>query len=296
MSLIDLINDTEHKWIVGILDNGDVPWVWRGISHNPKITRRIVEELPHKQWHPFLRRNGTYTSSVQDSSHWFDFSFNPHLTWDLICENPYADWCWSGISHNPNITWDIIQNHLNKPWDWWGVSKNKNVTWDIVQEHPQITWNWFALSQNPNITWDIVQAHPNKPWDWIGLSANPNINWKIVQENPEKPWDWAGLSRIIEWDIIQAHPDKPWKWWGLSMNRTITWDIVREHLPMWEWSVLCYNPQLFELPDIEKQRVARRYFATRTIQKRFLKSYYCPRFKICRNRLLRECKTLTSEI
>lgn len=55
---------------------------------------------------------------------------------------------WYFISENPHITWEIIENNPEINWDWQGISRNPNITLEIINDNPDKDWNWNLISQN----------------------------------------------------------------------------------------------------------------------------------------------------
>ena len=91
---------------------------------------------------------------------------------------------------------------------------------------------------------------------------------KDVLDNPDRPWDWNGLSRnknITMKDVLD-NLDRPWDWYRISRR--------------------------ISLVDIEKH--CKRWFATKKIQKHWLKAYYDPERTVCRRRLMREFGELSN--
>ena len=104
------------------------------------------------------------------------------------------------------------------------------------------------------------------PYDWSGLSCNKNITMKDVLDDPDRPWDWNSLSynENITMNDVLDNPDKPWDWYNLSKR--------------------------ISLIDIEKH--CRIWFASKKIQRYWLKAYYDPERTVCRRRLMREFEGL----
>ena len=120
----------------------------------------------------------------------------------IIHSNPDELWDWESLSWNPNITFDMVCKYPQKPWDWFHLSTNPNITIELVEQHPDQPWDWNGLSLNPNVTYDIVERHSDKPWDWGGLSQNPNMTLDIVEKHPDHSWDWNQLS----YNKFKKHP------------------------------------------------------------------------------------------
>ena len=44
---------------------------------------------------------------------------------------------WYNLSYNPNITWEIVEANPTKPWNWNWLSGHRNITWEIVKANPE---------------------------------------------------------------------------------------------------------------------------------------------------------------
>ena len=55
---------------------------------------------------------------------------------------------WYNISYNPNITMEIIENNPDKPWDWYDISYNPNITMEFIEKYPEKPWHWANVSYN----------------------------------------------------------------------------------------------------------------------------------------------------
>jgi hypothetical protein len=136
-------------------------------------------------------------------------------------------------------------------------------------------WDDIGLSKNPNITLSFVKAHPKQKWFYNELSKNPNFTPDDILGHG-KYWlcyDWICQNQNVTLEYILSSERKYWNWWKLSLNANIT-----------------------KLPEVEISRVAREYFAVRTIQRAFLAAYYNPNHILCQKRLLRECKMMACEL
>ena len=103
----------------------------------------------------------------------FEISYNPNITWEMICANSTIDWDWRGISCNPNITLDIIDdNECRLNWFW--LSKNPNIAMKFVNDNLDQVWSWYAISSNPGITMEDIKSNPGEPWDLARILINPN--------------------------------------------------------------------------------------------------------------------------
>ena len=65
-----------------VCDNPTKDWNWGGLSSNPNITWKNVQENPTKPWS------------------WYGFSANPNISWQIVQENPTKSWDWNALSSN----------------------------------------------------------------------------------------------------------------------------------------------------------------------------------------------------
>jgi len=49
---------------------------------------------------------------------------------------PDKSWDWYELSWNPNITWEMVCSNPDKPWNWCYLSKHPNITWEVVCSNP----------------------------------------------------------------------------------------------------------------------------------------------------------------
>ena len=61
-----------------------------------------------------------------------------------------------------------------------------------------------------------------------------------------------------------------------------------------EWEYLCGSPKKNKFKKIVIQRCLKRIHYVLIIQKQFMKSYYDPTYKMCKNRLKRQFSNLVS--
>src|SRR5438270_379338 len=62
-------------------------------------------------------------------------------------KNPDKPWNWVWLSYNPNITWEIVCSNPDKSWDLDWLLWNLKITWDIIEKYPHVRWNWNLLSK-----------------------------------------------------------------------------------------------------------------------------------------------------
>ena len=330
MSLLKAIKIAQHEWLLGQLQNPNIPWNWWTLSSNPNITWNIIQAFPDKKWD------------------WYSVSCNENITLEIVTANPDKPWSSNGLTYNPNLTWEFVKTHPELKWNIIGLSEHKCVTWDIVQANPHMGWIWYTLSHNPNITWEIIEANPDKPWCWWNLSSKLDITWEKIINNLDKKWDWTQVSanKNITLDIInanisnskyplcnvglsknpnitpafvKAHPNQKWYYKELSQNPKFFLDDLIKYERTWlmydvesynphitleyalsrnknDWWNLSLNKNITKMPIIQLSKVIRKYFATRSIQRAFKECYYNPSFQLCHNRLHREFENMKDDL
>ena len=139
-------------------------------------------------------------------------------------------------------------------------SKIQDYLKQYEKEWTHYFWNEFVLKNENKINWEY-------------LSKNPNITWEIVKDNPDKPWDWFGLSR----------------------NPNITMEIVKDNLDKdWDWVRLSFHPFKINKQIFIERKLKEHMMAFR-IQTYLRRANYDPKYKMCQNRLMRECDMLGFE-
>jgi hypothetical protein len=153
--------------------------------------------------------------------------------------------------------------------------------------------------------------YDSQGWGEISL----NVTWDIVKNNPDKPWNYYYLSQNVTWDTVKNNLYKPWYYPQLSYNANITWDIVEGsrggqgsqgsqgtqgsqgsqvgHIA-WNWHSLSANPSVFRLTTDDIKLLSKIVPNVRCIQARWRDAFYNPRYKICRQRILKEFNELGS--
>jgi hypothetical protein len=230
------------------------PWNWDGISQNPNITPKIIENNLDKPWvWPCVSRNPNITMDFMNKhsdKQWSSYAFSKlNITMDFILEhdlpNKSKRWSWLFISQNPNITMKDIEKHPDKPWSRMFLSENPNITMEFIKRQSlrgeNITgmWDWDAISRNPNITMDIIENNPDEPWEWECVSENPNLTMKFIEKNPDKPWDWGDIfeNSNITLEFIE---------------RQQFYKIINMSHKFWMWGFISKNPNI-TIEDIERQ-------------------------------------------
>ena len=84
-------------------------------------------------------------------------------------------------------------------------------------------------------------------------------------------WEWLSKTPNITWEIVKDNPDKPWDWSYLSQNQ------------------FKINKEIFI------ERKLKEHMMVFRIQCRWRRANYDPKYKLCKKRLMKECKMLGFE-
>lgn len=119
-----------------------------------------------------------------------------------VFDHPELPWTYYNLSFNPNITWDIVAVNLDKKWNWGRLSLVLDVPLKFVVSNPGLEWNYMFLSANPFITFEMIRTSLHLPWHFDKfLRWNPNAKWEYVMRHPEIPWnvdfDLSPISRAV---------------------------------------------------------------------------------------------------
>ena len=96
-------------------------------------------------------------------------------------------------------------------------------------------------------------------------------------------------------EIVKDNPDKHWDWKYLSKNPNITWEIVKDNSDKdWRWRCLSKNP-FTKNKEIFIERKLKEHMMAFRIQCRWRRANYDPKYKLCKNRIMKECETFGFE-
>ena len=285
----------------------------------PEIPLSILNKCPRYQnnWNSMTLHTPTETI-LQDRDktwNWREVSLRADLPIHFVIQNPNLSWDWGHLSKRyAEFTMDEIMRLKHKAWNWSTITLHPEMSWEILAKHPCVSWNENHIRDNiPIVTSQDWKAFWSIPYNRFHNSVNYNkifqgddnhkIIHKLVQSNK---WNWRKISNLIPWDIIT--PDAPLYWKKISRRLDLCWDTVFAHPDWpWDWHSLAAHPtltytlytrKLHSLPWSPKSRSSlRRRFrheAARILQKWFKYVLYCPDYKVCTRRLLREFSELTT--
>ena len=114
---------------------------------------------------------------------------------------------------------------------------------------------------------------------------------EFIEENPNliKSWRLLSTNSNITMDIVKKNPDKPWCWIGLTENENMTWDIIQEN-PNGNWNYQYLSRKSFSKEkQIFMQKKYREHMAAFKIQMYWRRANYNPDYKLCKQRLIKQC-------
>lgn len=138
----ELMKNPNISWET-ILSNQNKFRINYGITLNPHIPQEYRDHHPEIEWALWEMR---YLPGIPHhlrgkiGAGWSYFcQHNPHITWELICENSDESWDFRSLSKNPHamktITWSMIKLCSGFPiWDYNAVLHHKNILIDIIME------------------------------------------------------------------------------------------------------------------------------------------------------------------
>lgn len=199
----------------------NLPWCYRGISHNKNINMKYVLENLDKDWN------------------FSNLSHNKSITIQDIRDNPQFNWNYGEVVRR--ISMDELNQNLDLLGDYLiNLDENPNTPITYFEEN-KLEWEWRQISINNTLNWDIIKKYKNR-WEWEWISSNPVIDWKIVKNNNEYPWNWVGLSynENFDWNFIKQKISEGYKFSpeSFSCNPNLTPFIVnKEKNVNWVWTV-----------------------------------------------------------
>jgi hypothetical protein len=283
-----------------IHDNMDKPWHFGLLSANPNVTLELIAKFPNAAWSDYF------------------LSGNPNITWGYIISKSKlgCNWDIDKLSKNPAINIEIVKNCPQFQWNILNFTLNPNVTMDVIRKNPQLRMTNFFIYNNPNATWDDMASDPNMVYHTWEVNTNKCVTPAIVKANPQYKWVPDYLARNPNFDMatlveMYANADDPFRWIeAYQFNPTITvgeileygwnWKLTdasaRVHWRdmcnsmskiKWSWDVTISNPTIFDCSvEIDKANAAL------VILRGWRESMSCPRYKLCRKRLLDEFEAL----
>lgn len=279
------------------------------------MTRELMRHLVHYLECPLLE---VYIKLLGSRTNYADLSANSNLNIKFIIKvGVEKEWDWSLLSSNPNVASDkALRLYPFLPWDWGNLSAL--VSFEFYMANIDKRWSLIKLVKNERIpleylvrkyrsmitlmfdrsdfTLEWAQHYKSSFGSMRGLHLSANE--QLVEENMELPWNYVMLSANsnISPGFRAKHADKPWiRNVQLMYN---PFDMVSES---WSLDQVLQTYLLSELNWMENKWLAQklapileREFAAMRIQNWWLKHYYTPRARICRNRLTREAESMAA--
>ena len=138
-----------------------------------KYSYSSLKKMWEENYIQFIRRN------LHQDLTWDSISWNPHISYETIKNNPDLPCNYDGMSYNPNITIDIVKNNPDKPWNFDNLSYNDSITWQDIKNNPHYEWNYSEVARR--MDWETIKNNPIL-WNKYILSENRfiKINRKAV--------------------------------------------------------------------------------------------------------------------
>ena len=237
-----------------VLENKDRIFVWTGISMNKNITMDMVKKYDSIIPWDYQGISANPNLTIRDVEQFYEKK---------------EDLDWFEISKHPNINMDCITSHRHFPWNSKGMSLNSNIPYYIVETHPFTQWDYDNLSLNPSIDMFDVRRNLTKPWSWNNLSSNPNIYIQFIRKFIDRDWNWFLLSSnpAITFKMMKENNDLPWDPKGISLNPNLTFDDISKNQQIkWDYENLCMNHFTYER-NIFYRKKLKEYMMACKIQK-----------------------------
>jgi hypothetical protein len=332
---IDWYKLTFHNLIDAdfILKNPQFPWDLKSIHLNPNINAEdLIKKFNNFKIEnkeevsiSFIKNHNLLETFDVDT--FCDFSSN--IVNDVETYKNIK-WNWRNISMNYNITEEFIIKHLDKL-DSYFLSSNKAVSIDFIL-NTHFDWDFDAICQNPNMTTKYVFILRKKIMNWGALTLNESIPISFILDTPQFYWDYDLLSqrKDLTIEIIEKHSEIKWNWINICINsESIPISFLKNFVNKTDFfpnrfekfnclTLLKYNQNLSVddlswIPEaltnsnfeggvcifnklINSEKEYKIFLDSLIfIQNAFMKCYWFPEYKICRNRLKREFEELMKE-
>lgn len=111
---------------------------------------------------------------------WIKISIDPRVTFDMVLNNPKAEWIYFSLSENINISMDIVKKNPDKAWHAHGLSRNPGFTLQTVLDNPHICWRVNELYRNPGM--DINALLKIRGVNMNFICDHPMLTFEILQK------------------------------------------------------------------------------------------------------------------
>ena len=213
---------SENVDMSDVINNPELPWNWKAISSNKKVTQDDLIENPQCEW---------------------DYSkLSNHIDINFVYSNIDLSWNYSVLSERVNINF-ILQNPT-MPWDFSRMSSNPTLTIQYILDHPNNEWRWCSIINNNNM-YDLLNHNIHMKDFEAFQRIYPDY---CIENYPVHDLNWKMLSYHVSLDILNKYPDLPW--YNISMNVNMTMDYVLKHpLYKWNYTILLFDNHI-TLQDI----------------------------------------------
>lgn len=259
----------------------------------------------------------------EEEENMIELSQHPDLTLEVLLKTPMKAWAFHTLHNHPNFTFDWVVHFTDRFWDWNRLSQI--VTLETLVKYPNLFWNWRLITDRMSV--DVIMDNPNLPWDfnmlYIREIRSEHIPFLEMFRDRLPPWKWSRFAKCTNWTTFKSSLHLPWLWYASDIN--ISTDefleedvfIIKEFDILFNWIKLTINvhiniinahPELYWVREfiqwnqsswktpVEPIEVCiRKWTAANTIKRHWKRAISVPRFKMCRDRLLREFKELVQE-
>lgn len=299
----------KHGWEFGVCEHPDLtietiaefpnePWEWETMDTHPNFTLDWVELLPDKPWD------------------WFHFHLNDNFSFEWVAKYPYKNWNWTSLSRMANIS--FVVRYPDFPWRWNVLTmcsdiqpkdmvRNSHLPWivDLLQfesidndddleflyyyrdDFTQDNWDDFTRCA----TWNIIKKSMDLYWVIENIRFDEHDkefeddDISFLRLHIDREWNWSLLSLIVPFELIKQNKDLPWNYHLVSLNKSVTYNDVEEHSDL-PWDHV-------HTPCEPIDGMIRRWWAARTIQRRWRMCISDPTHPVCRRRLINEFEQFT---
>lgn len=146
---------TNHSLTIDIVNKFRLcEWNWKGISSNPNISMKMIEDNLDKPW-----------SAV-------GLSQNPNLTYDFIIKHPEIQFEWASVSLYCKFTSEQLDKLIEKypgKFSMSYISEKKYINDDFINKHIDKLFP-SSIQFNPKMTLKTIIKHRDKNWHWMSFS------------------------------------------------------------------------------------------------------------------------------
>lgn len=274
-------------------------WNWEELSMHPNLNQCVLEEFKDKPWNMYL------------------LATHPNFNFGWVDVLHFYEWDWDTLSGRASMS-DVLR-YKDKPWDWTTLTLSNKIRDDDMMKYPDFPWDFNMLGYNNveynelrilrffrnrfhnenwhdftrHSSWDVIKANLDIPWRPFSIPFNSgdistDEDIRVLEYFIERGshLDWERISRAACISVVRKNLHLPWEWRCVSMIPSVTWETVSEY------GDLPWDMNLVPLEDTAS--MVRRWWAAKTIQKRWKECVSDPSHAICMRRLRYEFNMMLS--